>query len=189
MTTGYDWPRGFDRTPQEMREPYPHGFQVSLRDAFENVITQLERLGVEEYHIETDADHQTRNPDLPYADASPGDPTVVVRYRKDGDSYAIPCDRWDSLRDNAQAIAKYVDAKRALDRYGIETRTTEWETQIVGDGGTVDGDAVAEPAETIAATDTELYDAGGPATCSDCGGSLPDAEGVAFCPHCGTELP
>lgn len=198
--TGYDWPRGFDRTHPNQREPYPHGFRVSTREAFENIITQLDRLGAEDYAIATDADHQTRNPNLPYADADPEDPSVVVRYSYEGSRYAIPCDRWDNLRDNAQAIAKYIDAKRALNRYGVETRTTEWETQIIdSDSGGSSGSAGASggsddtPGETVSdedlgTTDTEVYSPNDAGECPECGFDLPDVEGVAYCPDCGEEL-
>jgi len=213
MTAGYDWPHGFDRTHPDRREPYPHGFRVDVQQAFENILTQLERLGAEAVTVETAADHQTRNPNLPYADADPEDPTVVVRYEKDGRTMVVPCDRWDNLRDNAEAVAKYVDAKRALDRYGIETRTTEWETQIVrGDSGgsssggveAASGDAGADDttvdagdggrrgvtdeqrAADATTTDTEVFSPG--EECPDCGRDVSDYEGAEFCPDCGTEL-
>ena len=194
MAPGYDWPRGFDRTHPDRREPYPHGFRVGTREAFENIITQLERLGSEEFTIATDAEHQQRNPDLPYADADPDDPAVVVRYRYQGSRYAIPCDRWDNLRDNAQAVAKYIDAKRALNRYGVETRATEWETQII-EGGDDDaanddtpGERLSDGADDEETTDTEVYDPAEADSCPDCGADLPDAGGVAYCPDCGIEL-
>jgi hypothetical protein len=216
MAKGYDWPRGFDRTPTNLRKPYPHGFQVSVTEAFENIVTQLERLGADKYTIESAADHQTKNPNFPYADANPDDPSVVVRYRMEGDTYAIPCDRWDNLRDNAQAVAKYVDAKRALDRYGIETKTTEWETQIIsGDddggssggfsrsdggapGGATDsgsasgmtdisgGDTQVE--DDVSTTDTEVFGETGAGSCPDCGSELPADYAANFCPDCGSEL-
>jgi hypothetical protein len=65
-------------------------------------------------------------------DASPTDPGVVAYYDKGDQGYAVPCDRWTSVRDNAQAIAKYLNAKRALERYGVETvaNTTEMTTQV-----------------------------------------------------------
>jgi len=49
------------------------------------------------------------------------------------------------LRDNAQAIAKYLDAKRALERYGVGTIGSEFETQALpsGDEAVVAGDSRA----------------------------------------------
>jgi len=87
--------------------------------------------GASNVQISSEAEHMTRDPDVPRADASPDDPGVVVRFERDSKEYVLPCDRWSSLRDNAQAIAKYVEAKRALDRYGVETYEDEFEAQKV----------------------------------------------------------
>ncbi|MFC7047266.1 J domain-containing protein [Halobacteriaceae archaeon GCM10025711] len=133
--TGVDWPAGFDRTPSGERKSYPHGFRVSQRRAFENILTELQRLGAEQVKIESGAEHQKRNPNLPYADATAeDDPAVVVYFTKANEDYAVPCDRWDNVRDNAQAIAKYLNAKRALDRYGVETIESEFSTQALPPG-------------------------------------------------------
>jgi len=206
MSAGYDWPRGFDRTHPERREPYPHGFRVDVQQAFENVLTQLERLGAESVTVETAADHQTRNPNLPYAGADPEDPTVDVRYEKDGRTMVVPCDRWDDLRDNAQAVAKYIDAKRALDRYGIETRTTEWETQIVrGDSGSSGGSSGSADGGGTSGGSTEVTDGDPPdagTTVGSGGSGVTDEERAArrgstdtevfspgaACPECGRDV-
>lgn len=124
-----EWPAKFDRTPPSQREPYPYNFRVSRLDAFENIIKQVDRLtGARDLSIETAANHLAAEPNIPYAGASPSDPGVVVRFERDGATYTMPCDRWISLRDNAQAVAKYIEAKRALDRYGVETLQSEFVT-------------------------------------------------------------
>lgn len=133
--TAVGWPDGFDRTPPENREAYPHGFRVSQRRAFENILAELQRLGAEQVKIESGAEHQKRNPNLPYADATAeDDPAVIVYFTKDTEDYAVPCDRWNNVRDNAQAIAKYLNAKRALNRYGVETIESEFSTQALPPG-------------------------------------------------------
>jgi hypothetical protein len=147
---GLDWPAGFDRTPAADRIPYPHSFRVSRTQAFDNVVEQLDKLdGAANVRVATAAPHTSQEPHRPYADRDPDDPGVVVRFDRDGQGYAIPCDRWDSLRDNAQAIAKYVDAKRAVARYGVETTTGEFATQALPSG---DEEAIAvdpEPHEVL----------------------------------------
>jgi len=145
-----DWPDGFERTPPENREPYPHGFRVTRSQAFDNILDELRKLDARDVQLDTGAEHQTRNPNKPYANASFDDPGVVVRFERDGQQYAIPCDRWDNPRDNAQAIARYLDAKRALERYGVETVESEFSTQRLppGDGereAVVVGEAASQP--------------------------------------------
>lgn len=124
-----EWPSDFDRTDSDQREPYPHNFRVSRRDAFTNIVNQVDRLaGAHNLSIETAADHRRDDPNIPKPGSSPSDPGIVVRFERDGATYTMPCDRWVSLRDNAQAVAKYIEAKRALDRYGVETLESEFVT-------------------------------------------------------------
>ncbi|GGN84431.1 J domain-containing protein [Haloarcula pellucida] len=130
-----DWPDGFDRTDPGDREPYPHGFRVTRSQAFDNILEELRKMdGARNVQLDTGAEHQQRNPNKPYANASYDDPGVVARFERDGQQFAVPCDRWDNPRDNAQAIAKYLDAKRALERYGVETVDDEFATQALPGG-------------------------------------------------------
>lgn len=132
MNNELDWPDGFDRTDESNRRPYPHGFQVSMRKAFENIISELNKRDIQELRIETAASHLKNNPNIPYRNADPSDPGVVAYFKQNREQYAVPCDQWDNLRDNAQSIAKYLNAKRALNRYGVKTvkDKTEMNTQI-----------------------------------------------------------
>lgn len=126
-----NWPDEYERTPPDEREPYPYNFRVSQSDAFKNIITQVERMeGATSLRIETAAEHKSSEPNIPESNASPREPGVVVRFDRDG-VVILPCDRWLSLRDNAQAIAKYIEAKRALDRYGVGTLESEFDIQKV----------------------------------------------------------
>jgi hypothetical protein len=129
-----EWPDGFERTDERQREPYPHGFRVDRRQAFENILEELKMLGAEEVRIDSGATKKTVNPNALSQDSNPDDPSVVVYFSKDGQDFAVPCDKWDNVRDNAQAIAKYLDAKRALDRYGVKTVESEFTTQKLPPG-------------------------------------------------------
>lgn len=128
-----DWPADYGRTIPANRKPYPYNFRVGMQEAFENVLEQLEKMDARNVRIETDVPHRTEESNLPKPSvnpADPADPGVVVYFWYEGRNRVAPCDRWDTLRDNAQAIAKYLDAKRALDRYGIETTGSEMDTQV-----------------------------------------------------------
>ena len=139
-----EWPDGFERTAEREREPYPHGFRVDRRQAFENILEELKKLGAEEVRIDSGATKKTVNPNALSQDSDPDDPSVVVYFSKDGQDFAVPCDKWDNVRDNAQAIAKYLDAKRALDRYGVKTVESEFTTQKLPPGEDHDpGEATA----------------------------------------------
>jgi hypothetical protein len=135
-----DWPDEFERTPDRKRRQYPGGFQVSRSEAFDSILAELQKMDARNVQIETAAPHTAKNPHRPYADRDPEDPGVVVYFERDGQQYAVPCDRWSNLRDNARAIALYLDAKRALDRYGVQTVRSEFDTQALPEPG---DDAIA----------------------------------------------
>lgn len=134
-----DWPAEFDRTPADEREPYPHGFRISRSRAFDNILEELRKMDARNVQVKTAAPHTQAEPHRPYADRTPDDPGVVVYFERDGQQFAVPCDQWDNLRDNAQAIAKYLDAKRAIQRYGVSTVGSEYQTQALP---SADDDAV-----------------------------------------------
>jgi hypothetical protein len=141
MSPEVDWPEGFDRTPESKRERYPHGFRVSRTQAFDNIVEECRKMGAVNVEVETAAPHTAKHPHQPYADRDPDDPGVVVYFDREGREFAVPCDRWDNLRDNAQAIAKYLNAKRALERYGVQTIESEMSTQQLPPGD----DVIAAP--------------------------------------------
>lgn len=148
MTPSVDWPPGFDRTPERERDRYPGGFEVSRAVAFDSIVDELKKLDAVNIEVQTNAPHTKEHPHRPYSDRDPDDPAVVVYFDRGGQRYAVPCDKWDNLRDNARAIAKYLDAKRAIERYGVATVDTEMSTQALPSG---DEDViVADSGERIA---------------------------------------
>ncbi|MFB6110149.1 MAG: hypothetical protein ABEJ60_04655 [Halodesulfurarchaeum sp.] len=131
MSETIDWPPHVPRTPDPERKPYPHGFQVSRTEAFENVLSELEKLeGATDVRIETAARHRSQRPNVPRADSNPADPGVVAYWTRAEKEYAAPCDAWDNLRDNAQAIYHYLSAKRGMERWGVAVEN-EFSTQRV----------------------------------------------------------
>ncbi|WP_227132289.1 J domain-containing protein [Halorubellus salinus] len=134
MTDGVDWPPGFERTDASSRRKYHGGFEVSRRAAFDSILEELEKMDAYNVEVQTNAPHTAAKSHQPYKDRDPEDPAVVVYFERDGDRYAVPCDRWNNLRDNARAIAKYLEAKRAIERYGVSTVDTEMSTQALPSG-------------------------------------------------------
>lgn len=132
MMSELNWPTEFDRTPDEQRRSYPHGFQVSQTEAFKNILTELRKFDdISQIDIQTAAPHNSQFPNIPRSSADPGDPGVLVMWQRDGQQYVAPCDQWDNLRDNAQAIYHYLNAKRGMERWGVGTTEHEFMTQQV----------------------------------------------------------
>lgn len=159
-----DWPPEFERTAPEDREPCPNGFRVTRSVAFGNVLSELRKWnGVTDVQLDSGAEHQKRNPNKPYANASFDDPGLVVRFTKDGEQMAAACDRWDNPRDNAQDLYYYLHETRMQEQRGTVTAQSEYEKLRLPSG---DPDAVAgEPPPHVVlgvdrdATEGEIRDA------------------------------
>ena len=126
-TEHIDWPDEFERTDPSDRERYSGGFRVTRSVAFQNVLDELATWqGVTDVQLDSGAEHQKRNPNKPYANASFDDPGVVVRFQKDGEDMAAACDRWDNPRDNAQDLYHYLHETRMQEQRGTVTGESEY---------------------------------------------------------------
>ena len=109
------WPAGWPRT--RWREP--SRFDTSLAKARDGLYRELELLGATRVVISSNAvlrlDGQpaARQPVL-------SDPGAAVYFRLDGRDQCIPCDRWNRIQDNIQAVRLTVAALRGLDRWGAK---------------------------------------------------------------------
>ncbi|MDS0258554.1 hypothetical protein NDI56_03900 [Haloarcula sp. S1CR25-12] len=120
-----DWPAGYDRTDPNDREPYPGDLSPTRKESFESVVDELERWGATSVDIETASQHYVDRPNIPHQHDKPDDVGVVVRFRHEDkpaeDELAYACDRWETQRENARAIALYVKRMRLAERCGIAT--------------------------------------------------------------------
>jgi hypothetical protein len=113
------WPPGFPRTeyPAQSRFGTPEEcvkrnleFQLDLMDATSVVVTSNSEL---------------RRDGRPYANQRISDTEVAVYFMRKGREQAIACDKWDSIRDNLQAVAKPLELCEASTD-GVLAR---WSTQ------------------------------------------------------------
>jgi len=125
MPEGLDWPSGWDRTPRGERERN-NRFDTGLRQSIDDLVAELERVGVDDWRLSTDAQHQKQNPRYPYANASPDDPGAVVRWTMDGDQYAAACDAYTRLRDNVRSLYLYIREKRKMNQRPVVTGESEF---------------------------------------------------------------
>lgn len=140
-----DWPPFLERTPPAERTSTSK-FSVTLAAAISTIETELEdRLGVDDWRLSTAAAHR-KSDGKPYANASPDDPGVVVRWSNDGEQFAIAADQYTRLRDNAREIGLYIHEKRKMANRLVRTGQDEFATArlpsgnedviVAGDGGT-----------------------------------------------------
>lgn len=78
-----------------------------------------------------------RNDGWPRANARPSQPGVVLSFVREKQALQFACDTFDAWEDNLRAIAKTLEALRAVDRYGA-TKSGEqyrgWQQLPPGDG-------------------------------------------------------
>lgn len=154
QTREIDWPAGFEQTPESERSRN-NKYSTSLSKAFDDLETELERLGVDEFRYSFDA-RQRKTDQRPYARANPDDPGFVLRWTMDGEQYAVACDRYTRLRDNVRTIGLYLKEKRKMEQRPVETGQSEFANARLPPGDE-DADIVAgqRPAHEVLGVDAD----------------------------------
>lgn len=117
MTQTYPlhWPIGWPRTPYPQRSR----FDTSQHRAQNAIVTELTRLGATDIIISTNL--ELRRDGQPYTKQTRlDDQGVAVYFKYNNAEQCIPCDKWATIAENMQAIAKTVEALRGLDRWGAK---------------------------------------------------------------------
>lgn len=111
------WPIGWPRTERQQRAR----FDTTMSVARDSLIQELRLMGVERSSIVISTNLELRHDGLPYARRRvPDDPAVAVYFTLNGSQKCIPCDKWDRIQDNMQAIRKTIEALRGLERWGAK---------------------------------------------------------------------
>lgn len=109
------WPEGWPRTkyPQKAR------FSTGQNRAQSAIVRELNLLGAKDIVISTNL--EIRRDGLPYVNQTRlDDAGVAVYFDREGNNQCIPCDKWSTVADNMQAIAKTIEALRGLERWGAK---------------------------------------------------------------------
>jgi len=121
-----DWPPEWERTPASERTKN-RSYEVTLHDAITDLDDELGRLGVDDCRLSTAMDHQSQNPNYPYANQpEPDDPGVVCRWSMDGEQFAVACDAYSRVRDNLRTVGLYIREKRKMSSRPVTTGETEF---------------------------------------------------------------
>ena len=121
-----DWPPDWERTPARERTR-KSSFKSSLGDTTEALATELSRMRVDDWRVSTGSGGaHTKQNGLPKASANPDDPGFVLRWTKSGEQYAVACDAYSRLRDNARAVYLWLHETRMRAQRPIRTGDTEF---------------------------------------------------------------
>lgn len=131
------WPVGRPRTPSYQRQRAKfgtrkesgHGWKnlerLTVAEATKRLQEELDRIGAKGAILSSNL--QLRLDGLPRSgQPEPADPGVAIYFELKGSNIAWGCDRWDRVVDNIAALAKSVEAKRGLTRWGAVTVEQEF---------------------------------------------------------------
>ena len=139
-----DWPAGFERTPAAEREP-DSPFRVSLAETSSEIRTELDRMDADDWRASTaSGGAYTKRDGLPKHNANPDDPGFVLRWTDDGENFAVACDHYADLRDNARTVYRWVHETRKRSQRPVETGSAEFAAARLPSG---DDDAVVVAGE------------------------------------------
>lgn len=114
MTYEYplSWPVGLSRTASPTRSRFDTAEERVKRDLEQ----QLLLMRATDIVVTTNS--ELRRDGRPYANQRIVDVGVAVYFKRKGRDQVIACDRWNSIRDNLQAVAKTIEALRGVTRWG-----------------------------------------------------------------------
>lgn len=107
-----DWPPGFDRTPPEQRENTTK-FDVGYRRTKQDIKKEIERMTVDKWRLDD-------------VTGSGGDPSVVLRWQKDGVDYAVGCDTYTTKGDNLREAYLWLSETRMRGTRPVVTGESEF---------------------------------------------------------------
>lgn len=119
------WPVGWKRTPADRRVRASfksYGHAMTPTKAREQLTRELQRLGVPFGQWALSTNVEIRSDGLLRGDrGEPTDPGAAIYFRMTagGKPKVFACDKWNRVGDNIAAIARHIEALRAVDRYGV----------------------------------------------------------------------
>jgi hypothetical protein len=125
------WPVGRPRKPAASRKratfnrkvsngSWHEARELSVADALRRLQDELDRIGARYPVISTNL--ELRLDGFPRSgQRDPDDPGVALYFDLKGKPHCMPCDTYDRVADNIAAIAKHIEATRAIDRFGVAT--------------------------------------------------------------------
>lgn len=122
-----DWPPVIgERTPASERKRGSK-FQASLGQTTQEIATEMDRLGADDWRATSGSGGRyTKKNGLPKHNANPDDPGFVLQWSKDGEQFAVGCDRYTRLRDNVREVFLWVRETRKRSDRPVVTGESEF---------------------------------------------------------------
>lgn len=93
---------------------------LTVAEAFNRLENEIERLGAANAILSSNIELTVSG--RPYSGRrEPDDPGAALYFTLRGKPIALPCDTYDRVADNIAALAKHIEATRAISRLGVST--------------------------------------------------------------------
>lgn len=102
-----NWPDGIERTPTSERESGTK-FSTAYQETRGDLKDELRRMGAEKYRVQK-------------VSGGNGDPGIVLRWKRDGQDYAVACDYYTSKTANLRCIYLWVNETRMREKRPAST--------------------------------------------------------------------
>lgn len=97
-------------------------YQATIGQTTQDLATEMERLDPESWRASTaSGGSYTKSNVLPKASANPSDPGFVLRWKKNGEQFAVACDAYSRLRDNVRTVYLWVHETRLRGQRPVKT--------------------------------------------------------------------
>lgn len=108
------WPEGWKRATSRHRSAFGIDGFGKARDF---LLAEIRRLGGR--NVVLSSNISLRLDGLPYANQrEPDDPGIAVYFTYKNEQMCFACDRWRTVKENAYAIGKSIEAMRGIERWG-----------------------------------------------------------------------
>lgn len=108
----------FGKKVQRSGQSWSQMESLTVAEALRRLQREIDLLGARDYILSSNL--QVRLDGLPRSgQAEPADRGVALYFTLSGKPHCLPCDRYDRVADNIAAIAKHIEATRAIERYGV----------------------------------------------------------------------
>lgn len=107
-----NWPVGLSRTVHPLRSRFDMSEDKVKRDLERQFVLMLGSDVIITTNVELRRDGR------PYVGQRITDCGVAVYFKRSGRDQVIACDKWNSIKDNLEAVAKTIEALRGIDRWG-----------------------------------------------------------------------
>ncbi|PSR53889.1 hypothetical protein AHMF7605_10355 [Adhaeribacter arboris] len=110
------WPLGYPRTEEPRRSLF---FALTIAKARDGILEELRKWKADNVVISSNAPLMKNG--QPYSTKTIGhqeDTGVAVYFNRAGEQWVVPCDEYDTIWDNMQAIRYIIESLRTIERHG-----------------------------------------------------------------------